>query len=324
MLTRCAVVLGITGALAAQITPCLSANAATNAVGTTFTAANPPVPNVFAFRFVQGPVPAVLRAAEIYTQTPSATTAGYMRLEVWTENGGGFPGSPLCGGTWQMHQNLGANWHGTGFEQMPANLAANQPLWLVWHEPGGSRLPYQPGGVTTQVMQLVNNNWVAAAAQPVKWRGWCTQLPGVNVQHTGPGCLSAASTSMTPVAFTNYTPQLGTSSFQVEATGFPSGTLALAILGTNPSWAPVQIPGTPPGCLLRNEALALLAVGVGTGDVQAPHAVGAAGHCWLDFPLPNNPLLGGIVLDTQFAALDPFSAAPLPFVFSSNVRVTLF
>lgn len=321
MLARSLSVLAFAGAVAAQTPPCISLNDASNSVNPAITLSGFTGPNVLGFRFTPA-TSLILRAAEIFTASPVATTSGYMTLEVWDESPAtGLPGTRLCGGTWQAHQNLGLEWHGVNFDGLAVALASTN-YWLVWREPGGSRIPYEPGGTTMQVARLSNGAWTPASPAALKWRGYCSLLDGVYMQPVGIGCLS--STGALPASFTNHLPLLGNADFQAEATGFSPGTLGIAILGANPAWPSLPIPGAPANCFLHNEALVLIVVPVGTGNQQAQHAVGAAGHCWLDFPLPPNPLLAGFVLDVQFAGLDPGSTDPLPFVFTNGVRVTLF
>lgn len=322
MLVRSLCALAVANALPAQTPPCISNNDTTNNSSAALTLTGGAAPNVLAYRFTPSTT-LILHAAEIYTASPVATAAGYMTLEVWDEGATtGLPGSRLAGGTWQVHQNLGLEWHGASFDSI-AVAFASQNYWLVWREPGASRIPYEPGGATMPIARFTNGAWVLQATpQPLKWRGYCSLLDGANVQPLGIGCLS--STLSLPAGFTNHLPSVGNGNFQFEATGFAPGTLGLAIVGANPAWPSLPIPGAPANCFLHVEPLLLLVLPVGTGNQQAQHAVGAAGHCWLDFPLPPNPLLAGFALDVQFAGLDPGSIDALPFVFTNGVRATLY
>ncbi len=321
MLPRTLGSLALATALAAQTPPCIAFNDATTTVSNAITLTAFSGPNGSAFRFTPATT-LVLQAAELFTESAFATSSGYMTLEVWDDDPAtSLPGTRLGGGTWQCHQNLGIGWHGANFDSIVIVLAG-EDYWLVWREPGGSRVPYEAGGTTLPMARFVGGAWVAQAnAQPLKWRGYCSQLDAANVQAIGAGCASAAGA--VPAAFTNHDPQLGNANFQFEATGFAPGTIGVAILGADASWVSLPVPGAPANCFVHNQALVLLVVAVGTGNQQAQHAVGAAGHCWLDLPIPLDPLLVGFVLDAQFAGLDPGSSDPLPFVFTNGVRATL-
>ena len=321
MLSRPLLALALCAPLAAQTTPCIAFNDATTSVSAAITLTAFSGPNATAFQFTpSGPL--LLQAVEIFTASQFASTSGYMTVEIWDENPATtLPGTRLAGGTWQCHSNLGLGWHGANLDAL-ATLLPTQSYWLVWREPGGSRVPYETGGTAMPTARFLNNAWVAqAASQPLKWRGHCSQLASASVVPVGAGC--ASSTGSVPAAFTNHDAVQGNADFQFEATGFAPGTVGLAILGTNPFWPSIPVPGAPANCFVHNEALVLLVVPVGTGNQQAQHTTGAAGHCWLDLPIPANPALTGFTLDAQFAGLDAGAAVPLPFVFTNGLRATL-
>lgn len=313
--------LFVASALAAQSPPCLSLNDANNNVGTSITAFGFAGPGVLGYR-ITPTASAVLMAAEIYT-AGSLNNQGYMTLEIYDENLAGLPGSRLGGGTWQVQTGLGLDWQGASFDTL-VTVNGGTNYWLVWRESGGNRLPYEPGGVTTAVARLSGANWtLQATAQALKWRGYCTLLDAAGVQPIGFGCASSAG--RTPAAFTNYVPNAtaGTAGFQFEATGFLPGSLGLVILGANPAFTSVPIAIAPTGCWLHADTTVVNTVTIGTGNQQAVHSTGANGHAWADLPVPANPSLVGAVIDAQFAGLDLPSGAPLPFVFSNGVRITL-
>jgi hypothetical protein len=314
--------LSCAAALAAQTPPCISLNDATTSVSTAITLAGFTGPNVHAYQFTS-PSTLVLRAAELFTARTVAPTSGYMTLEVWDENPAtSLPGVRLAGGTWQAQPPLGVTWQGASFDGN-AVIAANTNYWLVWREPGGSRIPYETGGVTMPYATFTAAGWVAnATPRALKWRGSCSLLDDAGVLPVGDGCM--ATTGRIPAAFTNHAPSLGNGDFQFEASGFAAGTIALAIVGANAAWVGFPIPGAPTGCFLHADPMVTVVVPVGTGHEQAQHTVGCAGHGWLDLPIPAAPSLVGFVLDAQFAALDLASTDPLPFVFTNGVRVTLF
>jgi hypothetical protein len=307
--------------LAAQTPPCLSNNDATNSSSASVTLVPFSGPNVFAYR-ITPTTSTVLFGARLYTAS-TLLTSGYMTLELWSENPAtGLPGGRLAGGTLQSSILLGARWIGVNFDGVAA-LNGGSNYWLVWREPGGSRLPYESGGVTLPFARFTGGNWVLQASQqPLKWRGFCTPLDDVGLLSFGQSC--ASSQGFFPASFANYAPAVGNANFQFEATGFLPGTIGLAILGANTSWAPFPIPGAPAGCVLNVDPMVVATVGIGAGNQQAAHAVGAAGHCWIDLPIPANPGLVGFAIDAQFAGLDAGAAASLPFVFSNAVRATIY
>jgi hypothetical protein len=324
MLHRPILVAGLAGALAAQTPPCISLNDANTFVGTTVTAFGFGGPGVNAYQFI--PTTAlVLQSAQVFTaSTPFASPRGYQTLEIWDTNLIGLPQTRLGGGTWQNQPStpLAPAWQGASFDAFVV-LQANQVYWLVWRESGGNLLPYEPGGAPAVTARLVSGQWqLQAAGQAIKWRGFCSLLDAAYVQAVGFGC--AATTGRIPTAFTNNLPTIGNASFQYEASGFASGTIGLVILGINPAWVGVPIPIAPPGCYLYADLQVLLTVPVGTGNEQAVHTTGFAGHCWFDGPIPAVPALAGTVIDAQFAGFDAASPAPLPFVSTNGVRITLF
>lgn len=318
LLTACA------GALGAQTPPCISLNDATNSVGTTVSAYGFAGPGVTAYQFT--PTQSlVLRAAQIYTaSTPFASPRGYQTLEIWDTNFIFLPQSRLGGGTWQNQPTspLVPSWQGASFD-FPVVLNASQTYWLVWRESGGNLFPYEPGGTTTPYARYSGGTWtLQAASQPIKWRGFCSLLDDLNVIAVGQGC--QATTGKIPSTFTNNKPTVGNADFQFEGTGFAPGSIGLAILGANPSWAGIPVPGAPSGCSLYAQPMVVATVAIGTGNEQAVHTTGCAGHCWFDLPIPNDPLLIGFAIDAQFAGLDAASVDPLPFVFGNGVRITLY
>lgn len=314
--------LVVAAGLAAQTPPCISLNDATNSVGTAITAYGFAGPGVFGYQFTTA-TPMVLFAAEIYTQSmPFGSPRGYQSLEIWDTNFIFTPQSRLGGGTWQNQPALGAKWQGCNFDQ-PVQIQPGQTYWLVWRESGFNTFPYEPGGVPTTTVTYSGGTWVTQpTSQAIKWRGYCSQLDDLNVLPVGLGC--ATSLGALPAMFTNNTPTIGNAEFQLEGTGFPAGSIGLAVLGTDPTWPSVPVPGTPAGCFLVTDAMATVTVFVGTGNQQALHSVGASGHCWLDFPIPATPSLVGTFVGSQFAVLDVALPDPLPFVFSNGLRFTLY
>ena len=236
-----------------------------------------------------------------------------MTLEIYDESGAGLPGTRLAGGTLQTSNALGLGWWGVSFDGL-AVLQAATNYWLVWREAGGSRLPYEPGGATVPWARFTGGNWVLQATQqPLKWRGFCSLLDGQGLAPVGNACTS--SSGKLPATFANYAPTVGNGAFQFEATGFTPGSIALALLGANPAWTPFPVPGAPAGCVLNVDPVVVATVPVGAGNQQATHAVGAAGHCYFDLPIPANPALVGFAIeDGAITSVDDPVARYLPAV----------
>jgi hypothetical protein len=321
MLLRALAFASLLAPLAAQTPPCLSNNDANNASSQNITLVPFTGPNVYAYRITPASS-TVLFGARLYTAS-SLSTSGYMTLEIWTENPAtSLPGARIAGGTLQTSNALGTAWLGANFDGAAPLIAATN-YWLVWREPGGSRLPYESGGVTLPFARFTGGNWVLQASQqPLKWRGFCAPLDDVGLAAVGQSC--ASSQGFFPASFANQAPTVGNANFQFEATGFLPGTIGLAVVGANPSWVPFPIPGAPAGCVLNVDPMVVGTVSIGAGNQQAAHSVGAAGHCWLDLPIPANPALVGFAIDAQFAGVDVAAAASLPFVFSSGLRATIY
>lgn len=322
MLLRCAASLFLVScAFSVAQTPCISLNDATTSVGTSITATGFAGPNVVAYQFTP-PASTVLMAAQIFTSNALAATAGYQTLEIWDATAGGLPSTRLCGGTWQSQATLPLGWQGANFDQV-VQLQGGANYWLVWREGGSNRLPYEPGGTTTPFARFTGGAWVLQAAQqPLKWRGFCSLLEGQGVQAIGFGC--GGSTTSSPAQFTNHAPTLGNGNFRFEATGLPPGGIGIIAFGSDPSWVSFPLPGGPAGCDLHVDPLVLVGITIGTGNQQVSHALGASGHTWVQLPLPSGAAYLGVMVATQFAALDVGSTDPLPFVVSNGLRITLF
>ena len=314
--------LALAAGIACQTPPCISLNDGNNNSSMNVTAFGFGGPNVFGYQFTSA-TQLVLFAAEIYTASMALSSPqGYQTLEIWDTNFIFTPQSRLGGGTWQNQPALGPDWQGCTFDQ-PVPILPGQTYWLVWREGGFNRVPYEPGGVPVTTVVLQGNTWVTqATSQAIKWRGYCSPLDDMNLQPLGFGCLS--SQGKVPAMFSNNLPMIGNADFQVEGTGFPPASIGLGLFGTNAAWMPLQVPGAPMGCELQTDVLVTSTVFVGTGNQQAQHSVGASGHCWIDFPIPNTPSLAGTAIGSQFAVFDPALPDPLPFVFSNGLRFTLY
>lgn len=309
-------------AMTAQTPPCISANDANNSTTGVISSFSFAGPNGHGWQFTPTQT-LVLFSAEVFTANLFLTNRGFMTLEIWDTNFIFQPGQRLGSGTFEADPSLGLEWHGANFDA-PITLLSGQTYWFVWIEPGGSEMPIEPGGTTATYVKRSGNSWATQATSTApKWRGYCTQLDSAAVVPVGFGC--PASTGSLPGMISNYEPTVGNSDFQLEASGFLPGTIGLVILGANPGFVGLPVPGAP-GCSLVTDALVTLTVATGTGDEgsnQFPAGPGFAGHCVFPFAIPANALLSGTVIGSQFAMLDLAIGTPLPLVFSNGLQFTI-
>jgi hypothetical protein len=300
----------------AQSPPCLSLNDSTTNVGTSTTAFGFAGPNTWAYQF-QATSTGLILAGQLFTGN-TQFAPGFMTLELWSNDPvSNTPSTRLTGGTWQIEPTLGVTWQGANFDQLVL-LSQGTDYWLVWTDPGGSRLPYEAGGVTMPAVRRSGANWLALAAQPVKWRLFCNYLDNTGITTAGFAC--AAANGRLGVAFSNGIPTTGNAAFRIEGSGFGSGSLAVLAVGWDPNWVGQPIPGTPPNCEQHTDVLASTFGLTGTGNVRSTLLVGAAGHVGFPFAIPSNPGLIGVFLSTQIAGFDAANTAPIPFTFSNAVR----
>ena len=116
---------------------------------------------------------------------------------------------------------------------------------------------------------------------------------------------------------TNEEPRLGNTDFFVEGSGYPSGTQAFMIVGTDPGFTTIPLsPPLPPGCSLHSDVVLTISGAVRTGV--------EAGHLAFALPIPQDPALAGAFISTQMAALDMAAQASFPVVTSNALRFRLF
>ncbi|MBL8722831.1 MAG: hypothetical protein JNK49_02235 [Planctomycetes bacterium] len=313
---RCLLLACLTTSLCAQAAPCFAGNDSSTSVTTSISGYGFTAPNVFAYQF-QAPSTGVVLAGQLYTGNVNLTP-GFETLELWdhdpTTNA---PGFRLGGGTWQIAPGLGVTWQGCNFDQTVPVIQGND-YWLVWTDPGSSRLPYEPGGFTLPMMRRSGVNWLVGTPQPLKYRLFCNYLESAAVSNLGTAC--AATNGRIGVAFTNEVPNLGNAAFKIEGSGFAPGALAVLAVGWDPNWSAVPIPGAALGCTQNTDLLNATFGLAGTGTVRSNTTVGAAGHVRFPFAIPASPGLVGLFLSTQLAGLDAGSTAAIPFSFSNAVR----
>ena len=312
----------ISTTLAAQTPPCISANNTTNSSVGIISAFSFAGPNGHGWQFTPT-TSMVLFAAELFTENAFLTNQGYMSVEIWDTNFIFQPGQRLGGGTFAVDASLGHEWHGANFDA-PVTLVAGQTYWFVWIEPGFSELPVESGGVTATYVRRSGSSWLTQPTSTApKWRGYCGQLDSAAVTPVGFGC--ATSVNALPSMMTNHEPTVGNANFQLEASGFLPGSIGLVILGSNPAFVSLPVPGAG-SCMLHTDALATLTVTTGTGDQGANHlpsGPGFAGHCSFPLAIPGNAALSGMVIGSQFAMLDPAIGTPLPLVFTNGLQFTI-
>ncbi|MFO1077861.1 MAG: hypothetical protein U1E73_09065 [Planctomycetota bacterium] len=309
--------LALATTAAAQTPPCLAYNDTNTAVSGAVTLYGFAGENSFAWQ-ITPTAGAVLLAGQVFTRNTALTGDRFMRLEVWSDNGGA-PGSRLCGGAWRIQNARPNAWQGADFDT-PAVLAANTPVWVVWVEPGFSTPAEEPGGTPLPKMTRSGaGSWSTAAASAVKLRLFCTLLDDTNTVPYGPACLQSTSTYAS--VYANEAPQLGNNLFAFEMSGIAPSAPVFVVLGFDPLFVSTPVAGLPSGCMQNTDILATTLVFGGTGTTRGPTC---SNYAELAFPLPGNPGFLGQLIAVQCAPYDAGAAAPLPFAPSNALRVTLF
>jgi len=307
-------------ALQAQTAPCASLNDTNTNVNGAITATSLAGYDMRAWQFIPSTAVAA-QSVEFFTGNTLATGAKFITIEIWSEDPSRtLPLARLSGGTWKISNPLGVGWQGANLDQVTV-LLPSTPYWLVWHEPGSSRIPTEPGGTAIPAALKSSSAvaWTSQAASALKFRIFCGLLDQQGVVSFGTAC--AGSSSRLGTVFSNQPPMVGNANFQFEGTGFPSGVLAVIALGTNPGWPAIPVPGLPAGCMQNTDIFVDLFGTTGTGTVRGPTA---AGHVPFPLPIPNFPALVGTFVAGQIAALDSGLSAPIPFVTSNALRVTVY
>lgn len=312
---RGAVLFLLVSPLAAQI-PCDAANDQSTSVSAGIYGYLAAAPNRVAWQITPSSVLTVM-AAQIFSGNQNTSQVGsFMTLEIFDESPAALPGNRLAGGTWKINPAVG--WQGANLDQTVVMLPATN-YWIVWTEPGWSTVPVEPGGTTMpNALFWPSTGWTSPVQTALKYRLFCSLLEGQGAVPFGPACASTAGAIGT--AFTNQLPSVGNTAFRLEGTGFPASSLALLVIGVNPQFPSVPVPGTL-GCWLNNDATITLAGATGSGNVRAATAFG---HTTFNIPLPANPALAGFYFASQVAAFDVGSTAALPFVTSNSMQITLF
>ncbi len=310
-----AVAFSLVSTLVAQTPPCFATNDLTTSVSNAIYSYSPAAPNTYAWQITPA-APLAIQALQVFTGNNYTTQVGtFMTVEVWDESTAGTPGTRLAGGTWIIEPTI--SWQGASLDSV-ALLQANANYWVVFTEPGWSTPPIEPGGATLASMRLSGGSWVAAGSAALKSRLYCGLLDQANVVPFGTLCTS--STNSIGTMFTNQPPAVGNAAFRVEGTGFAAGSVAFLVIGMIPQFPSVPIPGTA-SCFQSTDALFTAVGTTGTGNVRATTA---SGHTSFGIPLPNSAAYQGFYFAPQLAVLDPGSLAPLPFVTSNALQITVY
>lgn len=302
--------------LHAQSPACEALNDQTATVSTAITSYGFAGPNTVAWQFTPSAA-LVAQGARIFTN--NANLGGFQKLEIWSSDpASNLPLSRIAGGTWKISQDASPSWQGANLDSV-AVLLAGTPYWLVWSEPGFCRVPIEPGGITLPYARLIGTTWTSSTASALKFRLQCSPLDSANVVPNGAACTVAGSALGT--IFCNQDPTIGNANFAVEASGFASSTLAVLVLGTNPAFVSVPLPGFPAGCQQHTDAAVVVTGSTGAGNVRA---TAAANHVSFPLPIPANASLVGLALGAQVACADANAQSAIPFVASNGLRITLF
>jgi hypothetical protein len=312
-----AALLALVASLPAQTSPCDSLNDANTLTSGSITSFGFAGPNYNAWQYTPSNA-LVPRAIRLYTGNTGLS--GFMTLEVRNSDPAtNLPGARVGGGTWLISAALGDTWQGADFDAIFV-LQAGTPYWFVWSDPGFSTVPTEPGGVTLPWANSSNGTaWAAGTASALKFRLYCSLLDDQNVVTVGNPCATAGGALGSE--FTNQAPTVGNPDFALEGTGFPGGALAFLAVGLNPNYVASPLPGFPSGCMQYTDVLNAAAGNAGTGNVRSASALG---HVTFPLPIPTTPSLVGLFLGTQLAGLDIASAAPIPFVTSNGLQLTVY
>src|SRR5436190_19385828 len=189
-------------ALHAQTAPCASGNDTNTNVNSAITAGSPSGYDLRAWRFIPTS-PVFAQSVQLYTGNTVATGSKFMTIEIWSENAStSLPRLRMAGGTWQIANALGVGWQGANLDQV-AVLFPSTHYWLVWHEPGSSRIPTEPGGTAVPAASKASmaTAWTSQAASALKFRIFCGLLDQQGVTNAGTACV--ATSGRLGTVFTN-------------------------------------------------------------------------------------------------------------------------
>ena len=305
----------LSATVSAQTPPCASLNDANTVVSTAIYAMGA-APNVYGWQYSPAQT-VVVRAAQIYTGNNYFTQS--MGLEVWSDDATtNLPKARLGGGYWKITQTTLKAWQGCNLDQTVVMTQGNK-YWVVFIDPAWSTVPIEAGGTTMPYARFLSGTWSALNPSALKFRLFCSLLDQQYVQVKGNPCQGLAGIGS---SFVNQAPNVGNNAFMIEGTGFQSGVAVLLLLGANPTWPTVPLPGANPACGLSTDIIVTVSGSVGAGaNVRDPVAV--AGQVVFPLPIPANPALVNGVVQSQFIAADPGSTWALPIVASNALVITL-
>ena len=303
-------------ALPAQSPPVFSMNDTTTTVTGAITSTGFSGFNGRAWQITPAATVAVV-SGRLFTENVLLAGSKFMSLEIWTD-GGGQPGNRIAGGTWKIVNARTLQWQGTSFDNV-VPLLASTPYWVVWKEQGSSRIPVEPGGVTTPTMRANGAGWAALPAEAPKIRLYAGLLDDAYATPYGFPC--ATTGGLLPTVFTNEQPNLGNAGFFFETNGSPPSQPVFLVLGTNPAFASTPVPGMAPGCMQHTDIVTTLLAFAGTGTVTGPTAAGCAAYA---VPIPAATAFTGMMVAAQAAPFDPGSTYVLPFAAANALRIVLY
>ncbi len=311
------VVAVLAAPISAQTPSCFGLNDQNTSVGNVITGYGFGGPNTHAWQ-ITPTATMVIQAVQLCTGNTQLTGSRFMTVELWSDDPTNqTPLQRLGGGTWQIAAGLGTAWQGANLDQVVV-LQQGVPCWVVWTDPGWSVFPNEPNGLGVPTVRRSGAAWTLLASQAAKVRLFCTPLDALGVVPTGLPCAQANGALGT--LFTNQDPVVGNAAFVLEATGFAGNALAVLVLGSNPLWPSVPLPGFPAGCMQHTDALVTTFAITGTGNTRGPTALG---HLPFPLPIPGNGALVGMFAAAQVAAFDAGATAPIPFAVTNGLRLTL-
>lgn len=144
----------------------------------------------------------------------------------------------------------------------------------------------------------------------------------VNAARVRPfGSACVGSYGQYPVLGAPQAPNLGSSTFSFELVGAPPSAPITLILAANTAWTPLDLSIiNVPGCFLHVDPSL---VQISSATSAGGNAQRAEGTASLPLPIPSDPALAGLKLQSQIAIIDFANGRPLPLTMTNALEITL-
>ena len=257
-------------------------------------------------------------ARSIRIVTENTFFGRFMALEIYdSDPGTGKPGNRLGRGVWKIDTNRGVAWQGANLDK-PVSLVQGTQYWIVWRDPGGSQLPHDAGGTQVPSLSLNPLGWASTGTEGFKFRLYCSLLDSANLIPVGNGCTNTLNREGT--LFCNEEPLVGNLAFAFEGSGFANSAAAVLLLGVNPAFTSLPLPGFPAGCMLHTDVVVSVTGATGAGSISSS---AAGGHVLFPLGIPNLAVVSGAIFRAQLGVLDVGAAATIPVVMSNGMVVLI-